>query len=200
MDANSSEIIEATQNAVLSVADSVTNAIENATINMSGHSEPFYLSAEFWVAMSFVLVVVGLAYPISKIAKKMLRKRARLIAKRIEDATNLKEDAQKLLANYERKFRGVKQEVQEIVQRSEKEINLMRKESLSKLENAMAVREKEAMAKIKSAQADALKEVAEITSERTVKAVKKVLKDVMTSKDYSRLIDASINELENAEL
>ena len=130
----------------------------------------------------------------------MLRKRARLIAKRIEDATNLKEDAQKLLANYERKFRGVKQEVQEIVQRSEKEINLMRKESLSKLENAMAVREKEAMAKIKSAQADALKEVAEITSERTVKAVKKVLKDVMTSKDYSRLIDASINELENAEL
>ena len=32
---------------------------------------------------------------------------------------------------------------------------------------------------------------------KEVKAEKKVLKDEMTSKDYSRLIDASINELEN---
>lgn len=200
MDSNNSEIIDATQNVVLSVADSVTSAIENATLSLNGHYEPFYLSAEFWVAMSFVLVVVGLVYPIGKLAKKMLRKRARLIAKRIEDATNLKEDAQKLLANYESKFRGVKQEVQEIIQRSEKEINLMRKDSLSKLENAMAVRERDAKARVKSAQSEALREIAEITAQKTVNTVKKVLNNIMTAKDCSRMIDDSISELDKSEL
>ncbi|MBE6452017.1 MAG: F0F1 ATP synthase subunit B [Alphaproteobacteria bacterium] len=197
MDVSSNhEIINATQNAVINAVDTVANAIETTALESVSHHGPFYLSAEFWVAMSFMLVVVGLTYPITKLARKMLKKRSRLIAKRIEDATNLKEDAQKLLAEYERKYRRAKQEAQEILQRSEREVLLLRKESLNKLENAMKTRERDAKARIDAAQSKAIKEVANITVTRTVKTVKKVLSEVMTDKDYSRLIDASIAELE----
>lgn len=196
MDATSNlEIIEATQSAVLKIADNVNEVFE-----AGGHHGPFYLSAEFWVAVSFVLVVVGLTYPIIKMARKMLGKRARLIAKRIEDATNLKEDAQKLLAEYERKYRRAKQEAQEILQRSEREVNLLRKESMQKLENVMDAKEREAKARIKSAQTEAFKEISDLTSQKTIEAVKVILKGVVSVKDHNRMIEESITELEKITL
>ena len=76
------EIIDATQNAVLDAADSVVNALETTAQELGGHAEPFYQSAEFWVAMSFVLAVVALARPVWKMLRHMLRKRAHLIGKR----------------------------------------------------------------------------------------------------------------------
>ena len=193
--ASNLEIIDATQNAVLKIADNVNEVLE-----AGAHHGPFYLSAEFWVAVSFVLVVVGLTYPIIKMVRKMLGKRARLIAKRIEDATNLKEDAQKLLAEYERKYRKAKQEAQEILQRSEREVNLLRKESMQKLENIMNAKECEAKARINSAQSEALKDISDLTSQKTIEVVKAVLKEIVSVKDHNRMIEESIKELEKVSL
>ena len=67
-----SEIIDAMQDAVLNVVNaSVSTAQELA----SHHNEPFYLSAEFWVAMSFVLTVVVLFKPVGKMVVKGFKKR-----------------------------------------------------------------------------------------------------------------------------
>lgn len=188
------EIIDATQDAVLNAADSVVSVIENTAHDLA-HNEPFYMSAEFWVAVSFFVAVVLLIKPVGKMMKVMLRKRASAIGKRIEDASNLKEEAQKLLAEYERKYRRAKQEAQEILVRSEKEVNLLRKESLAKLENSMAIKEKEAKARIRSAQDEALKEVAELTAKKTIDVVKSVLSQKLDAKLQDKLIDESIKNL-----
>ena len=188
------EIIDATQDAVLNAADSVVSVIENTAHDLA-HNEPFYMSAEFWVAVSFFVAVVLLIKPIGKMMRVMLRKRASAIGKRIEDASNLKEEAQKLLAEYERKYRRAKQEAQEILTRSEKEVNLLRKESLAKLENSMVIKEKEAKARIKSAQEDALKEVAELTAQKTIDVVKFILNQKLDAKLQDKLIDESIKNL-----
>lgn len=193
------EIIDATQDAVLNAADSVASAIES-TAHELAHHEPFYMSAEFWVAVSFFVAVALLAKPVGRMIKIMLRKRASAIGKRIEDASNLKEEAQKLLAEYERKYRRAKQEAQEILTRSEKEVNLLRKESLAKLENSMAVKEKEAKARIKSAQDDALKEVAELTAKKTVDVVKVILNQKLDAKLQDKLIEESIRNLSQSNL
>ena len=193
------EIIDATQDAVLNAADSVVSVIENTAHDLA-HNEPFYMSAEFWVAVSFFVAVVLLIKPIGKMMRVMLRKRASAIGKRIEDASNLKEEAQKLLAEYERKYRRAKQEAQEILTRSEKEVNLLRKESLAKLENSMAIKEKEAKARIRSAQDEALKEVAELTAKKTIDVVKSVLSQKLDAKLQDKLIDESIKNLAESNL
>ena len=193
------EIIDATQDAVLNAADSVVSVIENTAHDLA-HNEPFYMSAEFWVAVSFFVAVVLLIKPVGKMMKVMLRKRASAIGKRIEDASNLKEEAQKLLAEYERKYRRAKQEAQEILVRSEKEVNLLRKESLAKLENSMAIKEKEAKARIRSAQDEALKEVAELTAKKTIDVVKSVLSQKLDAKLQDKLIDDSIKNLAESNL
>ena len=126
-----SEIIDAMQDAVLNaVSASVTTAQELA----SHHNEPFYLSAEFWVAMSFVLTVVLLFKPVGKMVVKGFKKRSSAISKRIADAVSLKEDAQRMLAEYERKFRDAEKETKNILLRSEKEIEVMKKDALAKLD------------------------------------------------------------------
>lgn len=188
----SHEIIDATQNAVLSVADSVSNAIENTAHGME-HGEVFYLSPEFWVGFSFILVVLGLARPVGKIVYKMLRKRSADIASRIDETTQLKEDAQKLLAEYEMKYRHAEQEAQEILARSEREINLLKKEKLTQLEQEMSNKEREALERINASQDKAMQEVAHLAASKAIQSVKAVLIQKLTDKDKDKMIDESIN-------
>mgnify|MGYP001028267121 FL=1 len=187
------EIIDATQDAVLNAAGSVANVLENTAREISGHGEAFYLSPEFWVGVSFVVAVVGLAKPVSKALYGMLKKRGESIAERIKDAAALKEDAQKLLVEYEKKARQVGQEAQEIIARSDREINLMKKESMSKLEKDMALKEHEAKSRIAAAQDKAMQEIARQTTELTINAVKKLLSSKLSVKMQDKLIDESID-------
>ncbi len=189
------EIIDATQDAVLNAAGSVADVIETTAHELSGHGEVFYQSAEFWVAMSFVLVVVGLARPIGKIMYSLLKKRGETIANRISEAATLKEDAQKLLAQYEKKYREAEQEAQEILNRSEKEINFMKKENMAKLEKDMAMKEKDAKERIAAAQDKAVQEISSMAAALTIRVVKKVLTDGLTEKEQDKLIDESIDRI-----
>lgn len=192
------EIIDATQDAVLNAASSVADVLENTAQELGAHgAEPFYLHAEFWVAAAFIIAVSGLIKLTGKVILKMLRKRGEAIADRIQDAVSLKEDAQKLLADYERKFRGVEKEAADILARSEREIEMVKKETLIKLEAEMAAKETEAKARLKAAEAEAAKEIANKTTEVTIAAVRKVLAESLDDKALDKLIDDSIERLKN---
>lgn len=188
-----SEIIDATQDAVLNIV----NVLENTAQELSSHhSEPFYLSAEFWVAMSFVLTVVLLFRPVGKMVIKAMRQRKKAISKRIADAVALKEEAQKMLAEYERKFRGANKEAKNILLRSEKEIEIMKKEALAKLDADMAIKEADVKMRLKTAEEEASKEIASKTTEITMAVVKTILDNSLDNKALDQLIDLSIEELE----
>ncbi len=189
------EIIDATQDAVLNAASNVVSAIETTAGELSGHNEAIYLTAEFWVAMAFVLAIVALIRPVGKMFAKMLRTRAKNISKKISEAVELKEEAQKLLAEYERKYRGAKKEAAEIVARSEREIEMIKKDTIAKLEADMAIKEREATARLKNAESEATKEIVEKTTDITLSAVKKILNDSLDDKALSQLIDVSIENL-----
>lgn len=193
------DILDATQDAVLSAASSVADAIENTAAELGGHgAEPFYLEAEFWVGAAFVLVVLMLARPVGKAVLGLLRKRGDDIAKRISDAVALKEEAQKMLAEYERKFRGAEKEASEMLARSEREVEALKKDTLAKLEADMNKREAEVKAHLKLASSDAAKDIAQMTSDLTIATVKKVVQDRMDAKMIDKMIDAAIKELEKA--
>ena len=189
------EIIDATQDAVLNAAGNVAAAIENTAHEISGHGEIFYQSAEFWVAVSFVLVVVALARPVGKALYSMLKKRGENIAERIHSAAELKEEAQKLLAQYEKQYRLAQQEAKEILAKSEREVNILKNDSLSKMEYDMAVKEADAKARIATAQQDAVKEISAAAAERAVAAVRAALLKGLDDKAQDKLIDQSIEEL-----
>lgn len=193
------EILDATQDAVLGAAESVASAIESTAHELGTHGhEAFYLEAEFWVGAAFVLVVLMLARPVGKAVIGLLRGKGEQIANRIHEAVTLKEDAQKMLAEYERKFRGAEKEAAEMLKRSEHEVDVLKRDTLLKLEADMKKSEQDAKMHLALAESSANDEVAVKTAEITIKAVKEILAKEMDETLHKKLIDDAIKELEKA--
>ena len=187
------EIIDAAQNAVMQAADDVSGIIENTAEQLHGHEEIFYQSAEFWVGVAFVLVVLLLAGPVGRLVRSMLNKRIDNITKRIHDAAELRDEAQKLLADYEKKFLNADKEAQAILNKSQKEIEYLKKENLDKLEEEMKIKEKEAEDRITASKEKAAREISDLTSELTIKTVKAAIVKNLDTKTQNKLIDDSIS-------
>lgn len=187
------EIIDAAQNAVMQAADDVSGIIENTAEQLQGHEEIFYQSAEFWVGVAFVLVVLLLAGPVGRLVRSMLNKRIDNITKRIHDAAELRDEAQKLLADYEKKFLNADKEAQAILNKSQKEIEYLKKENLAKLEEEMKIKEKEAEDRITASKEKAAREISDLTSELTIKTVKAAIVKNLDAKTQNKLIDDSIS-------
>ena len=187
------EIIDAAQNAVMQAADDVSGIIENTAEQLHGHEEIFYQSAEFWVGVAFVLVVLLLAGPIGRLVRSMLNKRIDSITKRIHDAAELRDEAQKLLADYEKKFLNADKDAQAILNKSQKEIEYFKKENLAKLEEEMKIKEKEAEDRITASKEKAAREISDLTSELTIKTVKAAIVKNLDAKTQNKLIDDSIS-------
>lgn len=197
---NSKEIIDATQNAVINAAGNVAEAVENVGQEISGHGGPFYESPEFWVGLAFVAVVVLLARPVGRLLNVMLNKRIDGIANRITEVQKLNEDAQKLLAEYEKKYLNAEKEARNILKKSEREIEFLKDERLKKLENEMSIKQKEAESRIKAAQDEALREITNLTSDLTIAALKKALEQNLSDKTQDQLIDESIAMIEKVKV
>ena len=189
------EIIDATQNAVMEAAQNVSNIMSHTANEIDGHHEVFYMSAEFWVGMAFLLVVLGLFRPITKIIRAMLRRKISGIISRLDEASQLQVDAQKLLSEYERKYLSAKDEADTILKKSQKEVDYFKTESLSRLEQEMKLKTSEAEERLNSAKEKASQEITSLTSELAIQAVKQAIYSKLDNKEKSKLIDNSIDLL-----
>ena len=76
--------------------------------------------------------------------------------------------------------------------RSEREINLLKKEKLTQLEQEMSSKEREALERINATQDKAVQEVLYLAVSKAINNVKSVLSKKLTDKDKDRMIDESI--------
>lgn len=189
-------VIDVTQDAVLSAASNVVDVLENTVHELGAGAEPYYMHAEFWVGMAFVVAVVALSRPVGSMILRVLKARGEAIATRINDASNLKMEAQKMLADYERKFRNVEKEVADILAKSEQRVELIRSDTLKKLEADIEIKERDVKTRLKNAVGDAAKDVAKKTTELTMSTVRKILNDSLDSKALDKLISSSIDNLD----
>lgn len=190
---DSQEIMDVTQEAITVVNENIAEVVEHAV--GAHHYGAFYENPEFWVGAAFVLVVICLFKPISKLLNVMLNKRIDMIANRITEARQLNEDAQKMLAEYEKKFLNAEKEAKAILRKSEKEIEFLKDERLKKMEAELLVKQKEAEQRINTAQESAMKEITEKTSDLTINAIKEVLMQKLDKSMQSKLIDESIEAI-----
>ena len=194
----SRDIINATQNAVMEAAENVAEMIEDPDPLPEPEHEVFYKGAEFWVAVAFVVTVLLLSRPIYKVVKAMINKNIDNIKSKIDNAAQLQEDAEKLLASYERKFRNAKKEADAILKKSQNEIDYFRKASISRMEQEMAQKEKDMADKLQTAKDSAMQEIASAAGSLSIKAVRELLQNKLDSKDIDKLIDNSIKKLDKA--
>ncbi|HCU59355.1 MAG TPA: hypothetical protein DIC64_05185 [Alphaproteobacteria bacterium] len=196
---STTDILDATQNAVIDAVNSVSEMIEKtaaeSTFESAPSAEPFYQSAEFWVGVAFVLVVVFLFKPVSKALKNLLNARRERIIKELEDAASLQDEAQKLLARYERQYLNTKSEVQQIINQTQSELSSYRQRKTDELESELFKKQKEADLIIEAAIDKTRSEMNDAISKKTIEIVITHLQKELTKKERSKLIDQSITNI-----
>src|ERR1700694_4557716 len=101
------------------------------------------LEAEFWVAVAFVIFVGVLGYfGAHRTLVKGIDDRRDRIKAELDEARRIKEEAQALLAGYERKQQEVEREAQAIIASAKAEVERLAAEAADKLQEIVAQRAK----------------------------------------------------------
>ena len=85
--------------------------------------------------------------------------------------------------------------IYKILEKSQKQINYIKTEKLSQLEQEIKAKEKDAADRIRSSQEDADKELTALTSELTIKLVKQAVNDNLTPNVQNKMIEDSIKNI-----
>ena len=159
-------------------------------------SEPFYANPSFWVGAAFVVFIGLLAY--YKVHLKIfeaLDLRAAKIKEEIDAAQRLRDEAQALLASYERKQRDALKEAAEMLEQARAQAGRDQEASRRKLDETIARREQLALDKIALAEAQAEKDVRNAAVEAAVAAAREVIAKNLSADRAAVLVDDSIRDL-----
>ncbi|HEV7371048.1 F0F1 ATP synthase subunit B [Arenibaculum sp.] len=154
-----------------------------------------FQSAEFWVAVAFVIFVVLAFRPARKAIVAMLDDRAERIRTELDEAQRLREEAQTLLAGYQRRQRDALKEAEDIISHARDEAERLRARAVEELDASLKRREAQALDKIAQAEAGAVQEVRNLTVDIAVAATGQLLARKIDAKASGRLVDQAIADL-----
>ncbi len=161
--------------------------------------KPFFslYNTDIVVAIAFVLFIGILVYfKVPGILTGLLDKRAEQIRNDLDEARRLREEAQQVLAGYERKLREVKEQAERIVERATQEATEAAEQARRDIDTQVARRLTAAEEQIAAAEAAALRSVRNRAARIAVAAAGEVIAKQMSDAEAGRLIDAGIGQVE----
>ncbi|MEX0859616.1 MAG: ATP F0F1 synthase subunit B [Cucumibacter sp.] len=141
------------------------------------------IDAAFFALVALVIfigVIIYLKLP-GRITA-MLDERSKKIAADLEAAARLREEAQALLAEYERKRKAAEDEAAEIIEAAREDANRLTREAAISLADLVVRRTKAVEEKIALAEAQAIAEVMARSADLAVEAARLVLSEQMKNK------------------
>ena len=169
-----------------------------ATPAFAAGDKPFFSLAntDFVVTIGFLVFIgVLLYFKVPPLLMGMLDKRAEGIQAELDEAKSLREEAQALLASYERRQREVQEQAERIIAHAKEEAVLAGEQAKAELEKSITRRMAAAEDQIASAQAGAVKEVRDRAITVAIKAAQDVVSKQMTAADAAKTIDDAIAEV-----
>lgn len=161
--------------------------------------EPFFTiwNTHFVVTIAFVLFVGTLFYlGVHRMLAKALDDRAAGIRAELDEAKSLREEAQALLASFERKQQEVAEHSERIIEHAKAEAAEAAGLAKEELKRSIARRLAGAQEQIASAEAGAVKAVRDRAIQVAVAAAAEVIAGKMTATDADKLIDEAIVTVE----
>lgn len=150
----------------------------------------------FWVSLSTLFVTGALIKVLTPVVTKAMDKRAAEISEELERAVALREEAQVILAQYQKKQRESLKEAEEIVQKANLEARRITREAEQDMEEQLKKRMKLAMDKIEQAERQALQEVQNRIIDVTVAASRSLVDSKLTDKAREELIANATNDVQ----
>lgn len=175
-----------------------TLAILAAGPAMASEGAPFFSlrNGHLIVAIAFIIFVgVLVKFKVPGMLGTMLDNRAEQIRKDLEEARLLREEAQAILASYERKQKEVQAQAERIVSQAKEEAMQAAEQAKEDLKSSIARRLAAAEDQIGSAEKAALREVKDKAVSVAVAAAADVLSEQMSAASANKLIDEAIADV-----
>ena len=154
------------------------------------------MDATFWALIALIIFLGIVAYmKVPGMLTKNLDERADKIRNDLEEPRRLREEAQELLADYQRKRKEAEQEASDIIAAAERDAELMAKEAEEKTADFVARRTAMAEQKIAQAQAQAVADVRASAVEIAIAAAGKIVEGKVSGATADKLIKDSIAEV-----
>lgn len=161
-------------------------------------SGPFFSFAntDFVVALGF-LVFIGILLKagVPALLGGLLDKRAEGISNELDEARALREEAQTILASYERKQREVQEQADAIVAQAKIDAEAAAEKAKADLKVSIERRLASATDQIASAEASAVREVRDTAVSVAIGAAKDIIAKQTTATAANKLIDEAISEV-----
>ncbi|WP_027230116.1 MULTISPECIES: F0F1 ATP synthase subunit B [unclassified Phyllobacterium] len=156
------------------------------------------MDATFYALVGLVIFLALIVYlKVPGVVGKSLDSRADRIRDELEEARRLREEAQSLLAEFQRKRKDAEKEAGEIVAIAQREAHGLLEEAKKKSEEYIARRHKLAEQKIAQAQVEAVNEVRATAVDVAVAAASRVLADKVDTKTSADLFKSSLSEVKS---
>jgi F-type H+-transporting ATPase subunit b len=156
----------------------------------------FIYEPEFWVGVSFFIFIGALVYlGIHKKVASALDARALRISKELEEARRLREEAEKLLADYRRKLGDVVTEVDNIIALAAKQAETLAAETRQSLKEHIDRRIKLAEEKIARAEMEAVRELRNDAIDVAIASAQNLIAAKLTPDRAQKLVSESTKAL-----
>ena len=151
---------------------------------------------EFWVAVAFVILIgVFVYFGIHSTVLKALDHRSDRIKAELDDARRLKDEAAKLLAEYQARHASAEREARDIIESARAEAERIASEAKTKMEDFVARRTKTAESKIALAEAQAVADVRSAAANAAVTAASTILSQSVKGQVADDLLAKGIAEV-----
>jgi F-type H+-transporting ATPase subunit b len=150
-----------------------------------------------WVAIGFILFILLLVYfKVPGQITKILDNRADKIRSELDEAKKLREEAQSMLADFQKKNKEAEKNAKALIDEAKKLAKNYEKEAKSKFDENMERRKKLLDEKLKRAEVEALNQIKNDITDIVFDAIDKSLSNNNINKKASdRIIDSGIKEI-----
>lgn len=179
-------------------ATSLTVAVAAASPALAADGPFFSLKNTDFVVLLGLIVFIGILiyFKVPALIFDMLDKRAEGIRSELDEARALRDEAQSLLASYERKQREVQEQADRIVAAAKEEATVAAEQARADLATSLARRMAAAEEQIANAQNAAIKEVRDQSVTVAMAVAREVIAKQMTAAQGNSLIDAAISDVD----
>lgn len=151
---------------------------------------------EFWVAVAFVVFIgIIVYYRVPQMMIGALDQRTARIKSELDEARRLREEAQQLLEQYQRKRQEAEKEAEVLLASARAEAERAASEAKQKMEEFVARRTRMAETKINQAEAQALNDVRAAAADAAIVAAERILADMAKGSVADALIQQGIKDV-----
>jgi len=161
----------------------------------------FFGDPASWVLVAFIIfVILALVAKAPSMIAKILDSEIERIKNELNDARKLKEDANSLLADYERKVQNAQKEIEKILDQAKTTAKNHDESSRKKVEEYIKRAEQQSIEKITQTEKMALSKVNQEIVSNSIEVAEKIVSENITEDNSKKLFSQSVQQIKKLKI